>query len=208
MSRLGLKLVLAWAIMFSGCSEVAYYGPFALSVPTEIMERAASRVFQLPLDQADRDQQQRLIQCLDTEPDRDPPCLCTYPVLTVAEQNIRLDYLLRNEENVGANIMVWLGRALAPHELSPATFGELPDIEVIAEHHFEIPAGTQISNSFLEDEIATAKSALAEKRHISCDLDVSALPTPVQLYFGLFLDSLEQSTISAEFSFRVRENGP
>jgi len=206
--RAYFSFALALSVGFaSGCRDEQYFGPFALSLPTQLQENAVARTFRFPLDTADLDQQSELIDCLANEPDREVPCLCDYPVLTVAEQDVRLDYRLTTSSlDLPVNVMVWVGREVGPNEVAPDFFPELPQIEVLAEHHHQVARDLDVCESFLEDEMRALDLAQAIAENPACDQAPGDLPSPATMLYGLAFDQDMASAVSAEFTFRIEEH--
>ena len=208
MMRGFLNLTLALIVsLATGCRDEQYFGPYILSLPTELQEDVVSRTFRFPLDTADRDQQTELADCLANEPDREVPCLCDYPILTVSEQDARLDYrLVTSSTDQPVNVMVWVGREVGPDEVAPEFFFELPQIEVLAEHHHQVTPGREVCESFLEDEMRALDLALAISQNPACCQSPQELPSQATIIYGLAFDEDTAPNVNAEFTFRIEEN--
>jgi hypothetical protein len=200
-------VVLAVALALSGCRAERYFGPYELLVPTELEEVAAGRTFEFPLDEDDNHEMTDLQTCLVGEPDRPVPCICDHPVLTVSEQVVRMDYRLRHLGGQPANVMVWVGREALPREADPDMIPDLPRVEVLAEHHHQMNTGSSIDSSFLESEMTDVDLAWTASVHPGCPGSAGGLPAPLQLLFGLALDSEDPaSQVSLAFSLRVKQD--
>ncbi len=207
MTRTISLFILVIATMFSGCRNERYFGPFSLEVPTQLKEDASARTFLFPLDEPDRNEIEDLAQCEIDEPEREVPCICDYPILTVDEIDIRLDYRLSHQSGESTSVMVWVGREVPAGEPPPEYFPDLPRIEVLAEHHHQVQPAGIISSSFLEDEMIAVKLALATMLHPNCPQeDIGALPLDLSILYGLSVAVDNAAVIAGEFSFRIQEN--
>lgn len=202
-----ILFLLAALGLVAGCRAEQYFGPYSLTLPSELQEYAVARTFRFPLDQADLDQQIALADCLANEPDREVPCVCDYPVLTVDEQDVRLDYrLTAPSADQPVKAMVWVGRRVGPDEPDPEFFEELPRVEVLAEHHHQVSRLLDVRESFLEDEMRALDLALAIAQNPACDQPAGELPSPESIIYGLAFDQTTTQTVDAEFTFRIEEN--
>jgi hypothetical protein len=193
--------------LLAGCRSERYFGPYELEVPTELEEVAAGRTFEFPLDEEDNTEMTDLQTCLVEEPDRPVPCICDYPVLTVAEQVMRMDYRLTHQGGQPVNVMVWVGREALPREQDPDMIPDLPRVEVLAEHHHQMNIGNSVESSFLESEMTDVDLAWTASVYPGCPGSESGLPAPLQLLFGLALDSEDAtSQVSLAFSLRLKQN--
>jgi hypothetical protein len=199
--------VLAGALALTGCRTERYFGPYQLQVPTELDDVAAGRTFEFPLDEDDNNEAAELQTCLTDEPDREIPCICDYPVLSVGEQSVRMDYRLTHTGGQSVNLMVWVGREALPRESDPEMIPDLPRVAVLAEHHHQLGTGSSIASSFLEDEMTDVDLAWTAWVHPGCPGPKNKLPAPLELIFGLALDSPESTgQVSLAFSLRVKQN--
>lgn len=199
--------VLACALALTGCASERYFGPYELQVPTELEELAAGRTFEFPLDEDDNNQMAELQACLVDEPDRPVPCICDYPILTVAEQVVRMDYRLTHRSGQPVNVMVWVGREALQRESDPEMVPDLPRVAVLAEHHHQMNAGSSVDSSFLESEMTDVDLAWTASVYPGCPGSAGGLPAPLELQFGLALDSQDSiSQVSLAFSLRVKQN--
>ena len=195
------------ALAATGCRGERYFGPYDLQVPTELEEVAAGRTFVFPLDEDDNNEITELLTCLTDEPDRPVPCICDYPVLTVAEQVARTDYRLAHRAGTPVNVMVWVGREVQPPEPDPDVIPDLPRVEVLAEHHHQMGIGSSVESSFLEDEMTEVDLAYNAAVYPACPGSQNGLPAPLGLTFGLALDSPDAtSQVDLAFSLRLRQD--
>ena len=181
MNRLACVAVTFCALAATGCRGERYFGPYDLQVPTELKEVAAGHTFVFPLDEDDNNEITELLTCLTDEPDRPVPCICDYPVLTVAE--------------------------VQPPEPDPDVIPDLPRVEVLAEHHHQMGIGSSVESSFLEDEMTEVDLAYNAAVYPACPGSQNGLPAPLGLTFGLALDSPDAtSQVSLAFSLRLRQD--
>jgi hypothetical protein len=200
-------VVISCALAITGCRAERYFGPYELQVPTELEEVAAGRTFEFPLDEEDNHEMADLQTCLVDEPDRPVPCICDYPILTVSEQVVRMDYRLTHQGGRPVNVMVWVGRETLPREQDPDMIPDLPRVAVLAEHHHQMDIGSSIDSSFLENEMRDVDRAWTASVYPGCPGFESGLPAPLELIFGLALDSADStSQVSLAFSLRVKQN--
>jgi len=189
-----------------GCREDRYFGPYELDLPTEIQARATARTFELPLDDRDREELENLERCREEEPEREIPCICDYPVLTVSEQQVRIDYRLTHDSGDVAKVMVWIGRRVGDSEPDPEYFEDLPDVEVLAEHNHQLNAGQVLDDVFLENETHAVDLSLASLLHPACEQEITDLPVPLTIFYGMAFQSDDQASVSANFTIRIVEN--
>jgi hypothetical protein len=205
MIRAGYLILIG--LLLAGCRGERYFGPYDLQVPTELEEVAAGRTFVFPLDEDDNTEIDELLTCLTDEPDRQPPCICDYPILTVGEQVARTDYRLVHHSGTPVNVMVFIGRDVQPRESDPEMVPDLPRIDVLAEHHHQMSIGSSVESSFLEDEMTEVDLAYNAAVYPACPGTQNELPAPLDLTFGLALDTPDAtSQVSLEFSLRLKKN--
>lgn len=200
--RMGLLAALGLVVL--GCRPERYFGPYRIELPTELHERSAGRSFLLPLDAGDLREQADLDWCLAHEPDRELPCRCDYPVLTVDEQDLRLDYRLENTAGDPVNASVWLGLEVPAGEAAPGLLPDLPRVAVLATHLHRLEPGVARDDSFSEDELHQADLAFAAGRYPECDLEPHELPAPLQWLVGASLAENVESSLTFEFTIRIR----
>jgi hypothetical protein len=205
MIRAGYLILIGMFLV--GCRGERYFGPYDLQVPTELEEVAAGRTFTFPLDEDDNTEIDELLACLTDEPDRQPPCICDHPVLTIGEQVVRTDYRLVHHSGTPVNVMVFIGREVQPRESDPEMIPDLPRIEVLAEHHHQMSIGSSVESSFMEDEMTEVDLAYNAAVYPACPGAQNDLPAPLDLTFGLALDNPDAtSQVSLEFSLRLKKN--
>lgn len=202
-------LAIVAAVVVGGCRDEHYYGPYRLEVPTALLERAAGRTFRLPLGDADLRELDELDACIEEQqqeepPPRETPCVCDYPVLTVDELQLRVDYQLANTDQNRANVLVWVGVEALPDEPDPDMIEDLPRVDVLGEHHHTLAAGETLAASFLEEEMTEVDLVYATSRHASCEQDPGGLPAPRALLLGLALESDPVVRLTLETTVRVR----
>lgn len=207
MMKTALVSILACTLAAAGCRTERYFGPYQLEVPTELEEAAAGRTFEFPLDEDDNNELTELQACLSDEPDRPVPCICDYPVLSISEQVVRMDYRLTHLGGQPVNVMVWVGREALPREPDPEMIPDLPRVAVLAEHHHQMGTGSGVDSSFLESEMTDAELTWTASVHPGCPGSDNDLPAPLELLFGLALDSPDSTgRVSLAFSLRVKQN--
>jgi hypothetical protein len=198
-----LLLILATGL-YSGCRNEAYFGPYRLEVPTDIQERSAGRTFLMPLSDSGRQQRGQLASCEANEPQRELPCRCDYPVLTVGSELTRLDYRLIPDTSEPINVMVWIGVNVQPDMDLPNVLPDLPQVEVLGEHLHVIMPGKVLDDGFLESEWTEMEQAWTAGYFPECDGSIRKRPAPYEVLIGLSLpvDSAERVTL--EYTVRVR----
>jgi hypothetical protein len=204
-----LKAACALVALLPGCRAERYFGPYSLQVPSSIMEMAAARTFQFPLDDSDLEQADELAACLEAEalePTRETPCICDFPIVTISEQQTRVDYRLSHRRDQAANVLVWVGYEVEAGQVWPDVLPDFPQVEVMGEHHHHVAVGDSVNASFLEDELWDVDRSWASIQHFECEQDTDDLPSATEMLFGLALESEEPTRISVEFTFRVRED--
>jgi hypothetical protein len=198
-------------IVFSviGCIEENYFGPYQLSLPTPLNEDAIGHTFRLPLDQESSEQLGQLQWCLENREDPHPSCLCHYPVMTIGKQEAQIDYRLSHMSGPAASVMVWIGRRVAAHEVLPNRFENLPQIEVLAEHHHYLDV-QPIDSSFLEEEMTQIDDTYRKNLDLICrDNQGAALPfgqqpAPYELIIGMSLDYSNDTQVDLEYTVAIR----
>jgi hypothetical protein len=84
---------------------------------------------------------------------------------------------------------------------------DLPRVEVLAEHHHQMNPGSSVETSFLEDEMTDVDLAYNAAVYPACPGSPGDLPAPLELTFGLALDSPDAtSRVSLAFSLRLRQD--
>ncbi|MBN2495229.1 MAG: hypothetical protein JXR96_11595 [Deltaproteobacteria bacterium] len=200
-----LGLVLLAAI---GCRDERFFGPYSLTLPTDMLEQSAGRTFRLPLSDADLEELDDLADCIEQEPDRELPCICDYPVLSVDELELRIDYQARNLGSAVVNAHLWVGVEKEPGTADPDVLPDLPRIEVLSEHLHRLAPGERAAESFFHDEMREVDLSWSLDRHPDCDPeDTGILPAPTELTFGASLPEDELTELEVEMVFRVRGNG-
>jgi hypothetical protein len=196
--------ILLGSAAWSGCRPERYFGPYRLELPSQLQERSAARTFRLPLNAEDQREQDNLDWCLANQPDREVPCECDLPVLTVDEQQLRLDYRLVHSGGAAANVSVWVGLEAPAGQPAPALLPDLPRVEVMAIHLHRLLPGQAIDDSFSEEELRQADLAYAAARFELCDLEPGELPAPRHWLVGTSLPGEELAKVVFDFTMRVR----
>lgn len=199
----GLLCVVLWS---SGCRDETFYGPFHLEIPNLLMERSDGRTFKMPLKSDDVRELDTLEQCLQNETDRTIPCECDYPVLTIYEYLIQLDYRLFLHSGQKADVLIWIGVEVGVDELYPDILPDLPRVDVIANHHHMlIGQGQTLDASFIETEIMEELKLYALSQYQICELDLDMLPVPTEIIFGMSIFSDQPVELGLDVTFRLRE---
>ncbi len=196
------------ALYLGGCGWEHYWGPYTLSVPTAITEPTDSRTFLLPLDGGNLSQQQLLDECLAATPDRNPPCVCDFPVLSTGELKLRVDYRLELVSGQEATVMLWLGREIEAGEPDPDEIPSRPRIDLLIEHHHRVQSGRPLEHALGESEIEAAELEWARARYAACPGPASELPGWQQLVVGVTAEGeTEGINLQAQLVFYVRNDG-
>ncbi|MBW2699440.1 MAG: hypothetical protein JRF33_01365 [Deltaproteobacteria bacterium] len=211
MKRRSLRTLLCMGLMsiaLYACEAERYFGPYDVAVPTAFGESSAARTFEMPLDATDVSELEELDLCLEFELERELPCICDYPGISLDEQDTRIDYRLAHEGGQELNALVWIGVDKRPQDSDPDLLPDLPWIEVLGEHLHRLNPGQIVETSFLEEEIADMELAWAIERHSVCGEDANAWPAPISLFIGVSLPGEEpDAALSLEWVVRVRDGG-
>jgi hypothetical protein len=201
-------LALALALLGSACTPERYFGPYSLEAPTPLAERTAARTFELPLDAGQQAALELLQDCLQGDPDRQPPCACDHLVQTISSLELRVDYRLSHLEGEAASVEVWVGAEAEDGLPDPAVLPDRPRVEVFAFHLHRLGPGESLVRSFSEGELAAADLAWSTGHHPACDPDEpEARPAPLAWLLGVSLPDAEQARVALELTVRVREGG-
>lgn len=187
-----------------GCQPERYFGPYALEVPTAIQERSAYRTFELPLDRGDQREHDNLEYCHENQAEREVPCRCDYRVLTVGEQELRVDYRLRHLSGEAVNATVWLGVTAADDAEPPDLLPDLPHVEPLAEHLHRLGPGEMTDDAFSEPELQQADLIFAQSRYPQCETEPDGSPAPLGWLLGVSLDDETEAAVAIELTVRVR----
>lgn len=200
-----LVLIMPLLCLQTACDSERYFGPYALQVPTALQQHSDSRTFELPLDSDKVREQDNLSYCQQNEPDREIPCRCDYPVLSVNDQLIRLDYHLENPSQDPVNATVWVGVEVPAQWPSPMQVADLPRVALLASHTHRVKAGQTVDDIMDEDEMSQAQEVYTEMFFAACDPDYRE-PAPLSFISGLSMDEDDEGKVDMEFTIRVRLN--
>ncbi len=207
MARTAIRIVLLiFLAAFHGCDSERYFGPFELNVPTALQQRSDSRTFELPLDSVDSRELDNLNYCQEHETDREIPCRCDYPVLSVDEQLIRLDYHLDNSSLYPVSATVWVGVQVPQQWPSPKQVPDLPKIALLASHTHRVKAGQQTDDILDEDELGQAQILYSEMFFQACESEGHLQPAPMSFITGVSMDEDDEGEVHMEYTVRVRRN--
>jgi hypothetical protein len=196
-------LVLLLALFLPACEVERFYGPFQLELPSEIEEQAVARTFALPLSATDRQEVLDLAACQAQDPPPAVPCSCQIPVIRVDEQELRIDYLLSPLADTPTSVMVWIGRELLPEEPPSEDLPDLPTIEVLAAHHYQLLPPREERGAFSEAELRAVDLAWAREVHPECTQGPGDLPAPLRLKVGAALEGATAGLVSITLTFKV-----
>jgi hypothetical protein len=187
-----------------GCRNETYFGPYQIEVPTEIQERSAGRTFRMPLNAGESRQLEQQTLCEASEPDRQAPCRCDYPVLTVGKKLTRLDYRLTHNANEPVSVMVWIGVEVSSGMELPSVLPDLPQVEVLSEHMHVLMPGEILDKSFLESEWTEMEQAWTSAYFPECDESIQKRPAPYEVLIGSSLVTGSTAQVTLEFTVRIR----
>lgn len=187
------------------CSEERYFGPYQLQVPTELQERTAGRTFSLPLDKGDQRVLDNLRYCQEHNPNREIPCRCDYKVLSVGEQELRIDYRLEHLAGAPSNVTVWLGKTAEADAPDPALLPDRPRLQVWLVHLHRIGPGEVVHDVFSEDELRQAEIDFSLDRFPECEDGPDHRPAPLSWEIGLSTAEDDEASVAMDITCRVRQ---
>ena len=186
------------------CDSERYFGPFDLNVPTSLQERSDARTFELPLDSTNLRELDNLQWCQEHETDRELPCRCDYPVISLYEKSLRLDYSLSNASPYPVSATVWVGIEIPEQWPDVKQVPDLPRIALLASHTHRVKSGQRTDDIIDDSEMSKAQERYSKMFFEACESENSIGPAPMSFISGVSMDEKDEGEIQMEFTVRVR----